>query len=80
MAIIVYTRPNCKGCEDLKALLRWSEAVFEERHLLDPSLLAELRCLGKVFNPPDLVAPVLQVDDHFYLYDEIDDGLEELGL
>ena len=77
--VTVYSKPGCSGCEEVKSKLRNAQIPFEEKDGLSPSLLAELRCAGKVYDICDLVLPIVQVDSKFFLYDELDSLFRELG-
>lgn len=59
--MILYSKPNCDKCDDIKKLLTKQSVVFEERNTGDPSFLAEAQTLLK--DRPDAIMPVIVFDD-----------------
>lgn len=59
--MILYSKPHCDKCEDIKFLLNKQNVVFEERNTGDPAFLAEALELLK--DKPDAIMPVMVFDD-----------------
>ena len=70
MSVIIYTLPDCPNCDRVKEILHLAGYEFEERDMSTPESLTELR-FGGCF---EMSAPVLQVDDNFYGWDQLKDG------
>ncbi|MCJ7444706.1 MAG: NrdH-redoxin [Methanotrichaceae archaeon] len=73
----VYSTKACHKCEQLKSALISNGIEFKSLDMSTPEVLTELRVNG-VFT---LSAPVLQVDNGFYMADDLFDGerLKDLG-
>ncbi|MBE0522631.1 MAG: glutaredoxin family protein [Candidatus Methanoperedenaceae archaeon] len=65
--ISIYSTGNCPNCRVLKQSIKEMKLEFEEVDMATPEALTELRMNG-VFT---MAAPVLQVDDEFYTYNEL---------
>ncbi len=65
--ISIYSTSNCPNCKVLKESIKEMKLEFEEVDMATPESLTELRMNG-VFT---MAAPVLQVDDKFYTYNEL---------
>ncbi|KQC04627.1 MAG: glutaredoxin [Methanoculleus sp. SDB] len=59
--IIVYTLENCPNCEILKEYLSRAGAAYDERDMMQPEALTELRINGVFVRE----APVLQIGSTF---------------
>ncbi len=59
--MILYTKPNCEKCDDIKKLLTENNIQFLAKDTQDPAVLKELRPLLTGMTNPLL--PVLQFDD-----------------
>ncbi|MDR1452751.1 MAG: hypothetical protein LBJ25_02075 [Candidatus Margulisbacteria bacterium] len=59
--MILYSKPNCDKCDDIKKLLQKQNVVFEERSTGDPAVKAE--ALALVADRPDAVLPIIKFDD-----------------
>ncbi|MDR1997503.1 MAG: hypothetical protein LBQ83_04185 [Candidatus Margulisbacteria bacterium] len=59
--MILYSKPNCDKCEDIKKLLRKQNVAFEERSSGDPAVKAEV--LALLADRPDAIMPVIKFDD-----------------
>ena len=59
--MILYSKPDCDKCEDIKFLLKKQNVVFEERGTGDPVIKAEVMALLK--DRPDAIMPVIVFDD-----------------
>jgi glutaredoxin len=64
--IMVYTLPNCPNCEKVKALLNEMYVSFGVISMEIPEVVADLRYNGCF----EVVAPIIQLDDKYYTYDE----------
>lgn len=71
---IVYTLPNCPNCEKLKKQLEKKEIEFEVKDLSEFQNMAKLRQKGVFISE----APVLQIDDIYYISHEIKDVLYQV--
>jgi glutaredoxin len=67
MKIRVYTTEVCPSCKQLKQTLEQHDKTYQEVNIATPEALTELALSG-VFT---LSAPVLQVGDRFYTYDQL---------
>ena len=65
--ISIYSTSNCPNCRVLKQSIEKMNLEFDEVDMSTPESLTELRMNG-VFT---MAAPVLQVDNKFYTYDEL---------
>jgi glutaredoxin len=68
--MILYTLENCPNCDHVKKMLRAAGYEFEEKDMSSPESITEMR-FGGCF---EMSAPVLQVEDKFYNYDQLKDG------
>ena len=59
--MILYSKPDCDKCEQLKKLLKRQNVVFEERSTGDPAIKAE--ALALLAGRPEAVMPLIQFDD-----------------
>jgi glutaredoxin len=59
--MILYSKPHCDKCEDIKKLLNRQNVVFEERDTGNPAFKAE--ALALVADRPDAVMPIIKFDD-----------------
>lgn len=59
--MILFTKPNCEKCEDIKKLLTENGIQFIVKDTKDPAVIQELRPLIVGMNNPLL--PILQFDD-----------------
>ncbi|MDR2431554.1 MAG: hypothetical protein LBD99_04810 [Candidatus Margulisbacteria bacterium] len=59
--MILYSKPDCDKCEDIKKLLKKQNVAFEERSTGDPAVKAE--ALALLADRPDAVLPVIKFDD-----------------
>ena len=59
--MILYSKPNCDKCDDIKKLLQRQNVAFEERNTSDPAIKEE--ALALVANNPDAVLPIIKFDD-----------------
>jgi arsenate reductase-like glutaredoxin family protein len=59
--MILFTKPACEKCEDIKKLLESNEISFLVKNTKDPEVLSELRPLLAGMSSPLL--PVIQFDD-----------------
>lgn len=66
MKVVVFSTENCPKCKVLKQTLHNYGIEFENMDMASSDGLTELRVNG-IFT---LSAPVLQVDDRFYLTDD----------
>lgn len=65
--ISIYSTSNCPNCRVLKQSIEKMNMEFNEVDMSTPESLTELRMNG-VFT---MAAPVLQVDNKFYTYEEL---------
>ncbi len=65
--ITVYSLPICPNCNVLKNTLKGRDIEFEEKDLDTPETKTKLLMAG-VFT---VVAPVLQINNTFYVYNQI---------
>jgi len=65
--ISIYSTSNCPNCRVLKQSIEKMNVEFNEVDMSTPESLTELRMNG-VFT---MAAPVLQVDNKFYTYEEL---------
>lgn len=70
--ILIYSTSNCPNCRVLKAHLQKKKVQFKETDMATPEALTELRMNG-VFT---MAAPVLQVGNRFYTYNDLFTGDE----
>jgi len=59
--MILYSKPHCDKCEDIKKLLARQNVAFEERNTGNPVFLTEAQALLK--DRPDAIMPVIVFDD-----------------
>ena len=72
--ISIYSTSNCPNCRVLKQSIEKMNLEFDEVDMSTPESLTELRMNG-VFT---MAAPVLQVDNKFYTYEQLftQDGID----
>jgi arsenate reductase-like glutaredoxin family protein len=59
--MILFSKPHCEKCDDIKALLKKNNVTFVEKSLGDPAVVAEVRpLLAGLKNP---LMPIVQFDD-----------------
>ena len=59
--MILFSKPHCEKCDDIKELLKKNNVTFIEKSLGDPAVVAEIRpLLAGLTNP---LMPVVQFDD-----------------
>ncbi len=59
--MILYTKPNCEKCDDIKKLLNTNNISFIAKDTKDPAVIQELRPkLAGLTNP---LLPILEFDD-----------------
>lgn len=59
--MILYTKPNCEKCDDIKRVLTESGIQFVIKDTKDPEVIKELRpLLAGLTNP---LLPIMQFDD-----------------
>jgi glutaredoxin len=59
--MIVFSKPNCEKCEDIKTRLKEANVSFIEKSIKDAEVLAELKpLLAGLKNP---LLPVIKFDD-----------------
>jgi len=59
--MILYSKPDCDKCDDIKKLLNKQNVAFEERNVSNPDFMVEAQALLK--DRPDAVMPVIVFDD-----------------
>jgi len=59
--MIIFTKPNCEKCEDIKKILTENGIQFLSKDTKDPVVLQELRPLLAGMTSPLL--PIIQFDD-----------------
>jgi arsenate reductase-like glutaredoxin family protein len=59
--MILYTKPNCEKCEDIKKLLTNNGIAFLTKDTKDPLVVQELR--PKLAGLPSALLPILELDD-----------------
>ena len=59
--MILYSKPDCDKCDDIKKLLQRQNVAFEERNTSNPAFMAEAKELLK--DRPDAIMPVIVFDD-----------------
>jgi glutaredoxin len=60
-AMILFSKPNCDKCNDIKKLLKDSNVQFLEKNIKDAGVLDELKPL--LAGMKNALLPVLQFDD-----------------
>jgi arsenate reductase-like glutaredoxin family protein len=59
--MILFSKPHCEKCEDIKALLKKNNITFIEKSIADPTVVTEIRpLLAGLKNP---LMPIIQFDD-----------------
>lgn len=73
--ISIYSTSSCPNCKILKQSIEKMNLKFNEVDMSTPESLTELRMNG-VFT---MAAPVLQINNKFYTYDELftQDGIDK---
>ena len=76
--ISIYSTSNCPNCRVLKQSIEKMNLEFKEFDMSTPESLTELRMNG-VFT---MAAPVLQVSNRFYTYEQLftQDGIDKKKL
>jgi len=69
MTVVVYSTKRCPHCKALKDALNFVGVEFSERDLGDADVIAELYTKDVFVRS----SPVLQVDETYYMTDEIFD-------
>ena len=59
--MILYTKPNCEKCDDIKKLLGDNSITFIAKDTKDPVVIQELR--PKLAGMPSALLPILEFDD-----------------
>jgi|WetSurSiteA1Bulk_404760.scaffolds.fasta_scaffold314894_1 glutaredoxin 3 len=68
--MILYTLTDCPNCDNVKRMLHAAGYEFEEKDMSSPESITEMRFNGCF----EMNAPVLQIEDKFYNYDQLKDG------
>ena len=59
--MILYSKPNCDKCDDIKKLLQRQNVAFEERNTSDQAFQAE--ALALIADNPNAIMPIIKFDD-----------------
>jgi len=59
--MILFSKPHCDKCEDIKLLLKNSSVQFVEKSIKDSGVIDELKPL--LANKPNALMPIIQFDD-----------------
>ena len=59
--MILYTKPNCEKCEDIKKLLESNGVAFLAKSTQDPAVIQELK--PKLAGMSSPLLPILEFDD-----------------
>ncbi|MBU0580655.1 MAG: NrdH-redoxin [Candidatus Margulisbacteria bacterium] len=59
--MILYTKPDCEKCEDIKKVLESNGIAFLAKDTKDPAVIKELRPKLSGLNNP--ILPILEFDD-----------------
>jgi glutaredoxin len=73
MVVKIFTLPDCPKCNILKNKMRSLGVSFEESSMEDPETKTDL-LMNEIYTN---VAPVLFIDDRYYMHDQIFDKRDD---